>query len=233
MMQVFLQKNCLLCDTASNRDFCEPCYHSLPQLPADRCSNCLLPITASRRCGACLAKPPAFTRAIAALRYAFPVDALIHALKYRTNLAITPVLAELLIEQLALSTPPDFIVPMPLHPARLKERGFNQAVEISRHIAKQYQITLLYDACKRIRDTPSQTGLTWKARKKNIRNAFSCEMDLSGKHIAVVDDVMTTGATLNELARVLRKCGAREISSWVIARALPEIQSNALTRRFQ
>jgi len=175
-------------------------------------------------CGACLTKPPAFTRSIAALRYTFPVDALIHSLKYQANLAIAPILANLLIKQLkATKMMPDVIIPMPLHPIRLRERGFNQAMEISRYISKQMKITLLPDSCSRIKHTPPQTGLPWKARQKNIRKAFSCKIDLSGKHVALVDDVMTTGATLNELAKILRKQGASEISNWVIARTLPEM----------
>jgi ComF family protein len=175
-------------------------------------------------CGACLTKSPAFTRTIAALRYTFPVDALIHSLKYQTNLAIAPILANLLITRLeTIERIPDVIIPMPLHPIRLRERGFNQAMEISRYISKQMGIVLLPDSCSRIKHTPPQTGLPWKDRQKNIRKAFSCKIDLSGKHIALVDDVMTTGATLNELSKVLRKQGAAEISNWVIARTLPEV----------
>jgi ComF family protein len=178
-------------------------------------------------CGACLAKPPAFTRTIAALRYTFPIDALIHTLKYQSNLAIAPILANLLITRLkglkATERMPDIIIPMPLHPVRLRERGFNQAMEISRYISKHMGIVLLPDSCQRIKHTPPQTGLPWKDRHKNIRKAFSCKIDFSGKHVALVDDVMTTGATLNELAKALKKQGATEISNWVIARTLPEI----------
>lgn len=224
-MRILTPKNCLLCGIAAQQDFCEPCYHDLPQLPAHRCPICLWPVPTAETCGACLRKPPAFTRTIAALRYTFPADALIHALKYQSNLAIAPILANLLITRLK-TTPemPDIIMPMPLHPIRLRERGFNQAMEISRHIAKQMGIALLPDSCSRVKHTPPQTGLPWKERQKNIRKAFSCKMDLSDKHVALVDDVMTTGASLNELAKALRKRGAAEISNWVIARALPQIK---------
>lgn len=208
----------------TNQDLCESCYIHLPQLPVNYCPICLWPVPTAEVCGACLTKPPAFTRSIAALRYTFPVDALIHSLKYQANLAIAPILANLLIKQLkATKMMPDVIIPMPLHPIRLRERGFNQAMEISRYISKQMKITLLPDSCSRIKHTPPQTGLPWKARQKNIRKAFSCKIDLSGKHVALVDDVMTTGATLNELAKILRKQGASEISNWVIARTLPEM----------
>jgi len=175
----------------------------------------------ARVCGACLAHPLAFDRTLAAVNYAFPIDALLHSLKYRTNLALAPVLADLLLAQIDGAALPDFIVPMPLHPVRLRERGFNQAIEIARRISKKTGVPLLPALCRRVRDTTSQTGLPWKEREKNIRDAFDCEGKLNGKRIALVDDVMTTGATLNELARVLRKCGAVHISAWVVARTLP------------
>lgn len=214
----------MLCGIPTDQDLCEPCYIHLPQLPVNHCSICLWPVPTAEVCGACLTKPPAFTRTIAALRYTFPVDALIHSLKYQTNLAVAPILASLLIKQLkAKEMMSDIIIPMPLHPIRLRERGFNQAMEISRYISKHMGITLLPDSCNRIKHTPPQTGLPWKARQKNIHKAFSCKINLSGKHVALVDDVMTTGATLNELAKVLRKQGASEISNWIIARTLPEI----------
>jgi ComF family protein len=152
--------------------------------------------------------------------YAFPVDALLHSLKYQGNLAMASVLADLLTARIDPDALPDFIVPMPLHPARLRERGFNQALEIARRVSRKSGIPLLPGICRRIKDTPSQTGLPWKEREKNIRNAFSCEADLRGKHVAMLDDVMTTGATLNELAKALRKSGAAHVSGWVVARTL-------------
>ena len=133
------------------------------------------------------------------------------------------VLADLLIARIDKVSFPDFIVPMPLHPAKLRERGFNQALEIARRVSEKCGIPLLPGACKRIKDTASQAGLPWKEREKNIRGAFTCETDLAGKHIAVLDDVMTTGATLNELAKVLRKHGATRVSGWVVARTLSHV----------
>lgn len=130
------------------------------------------------------------------------------------------ILADLLIAQIDQVIFPDFIVPMPLHPAKLRERGFNQALEIARCVARKTDIALLPNVCKRIRNTASQTGLPWKEREENIRGAFACEMDMTEKHIAVLDDVMTTGATLNELAKVLHARGAVRVSGWVIARTL-------------
>lgn len=140
---------------------------------------------------------------------------------------MAPVLADLLLARIDKDALPDFIVPMPLHPVRLHERGFNQALEIGRKVAKQCSIPLLPDICRRIKDTASQAALPWKEREKNIRGAFTCEADVSGKHIAMLDDVMTTGATLNELAKVLRKHGARHVSAWVAARTLSRVLPHA------
>ncbi len=221
-MPRFFRKNCLLCGASSDNDLCGPCWDSLSHLPPGRCPICASLVAENLVCGACLADPPAFAHVVAAASYAFPVDAMIHSLKYQANLAMAPILANLLMPQIDPLTFPDFIVPMPLHPTRLRERGFNQALEIARHIVKKTGIAMLPNACKRVKNTASQTGLPWKEREKNIRGAFACEMDLTGKHIAVLDDVMTTGATLNELARVLRKCGAVKVSGWVVARTLQE-----------
>lgn len=235
-MRTFIYKNCILCDVLSNHDFCDDCRESLPRLPSNQCVTCskIVAINQDNKCGTCLSKPPAYTATIAALSYAFPVDALIHALKYKMQFAIAPVLAGLFIDKiksLELSDPPELVIPMPLHPERLKERGFNQSLEICHHVTRQLDIELSQNGCKRIKNTPPQTNLPWKIREKNIQKAFSCSIDLSGKHVAVLDDVMTTGATLNELAKQLRKQGARKITNWVIARVQTDklqIQSDIL-----
>ncbi|HJT50399.1 MAG TPA: ComF family protein [Nitrosospira sp.] len=223
MMRPLFVKHCVLCGAVAEKHFCLACRESLPYLPSLHCVICALPLPQSGVCGACLVDPPAFDQIVAAANYAFPVDALIHSLKYQANLTLAPVLGDLLTARLDLADPlkrPDFIVPMPLHPRRLRERGFNQALEISRRVSKTSGIPTLPAVCRRIEDTSSQTGLPWKEREKNIRNAFVCERDLAGKHVAILDDVMTTGATLNELAKVLRKCGAACVSGWVVARTL-------------
>jgi len=193
----------------------------LPQLPHNHCQVCLLPLATTGICGACLAKPPAFDHAVAALQYAFPVNAMIQSLKYQAKLAIASILGKFLLEKINMEMLPDIIIPMPLHSKRLRERGFNQAVEIGRFIAKECGITVATNACTRTRNTAFQTGLAWKDRQSNIRNAFTCKSDVTGKHIAILDDVMTTGATMNELAKVLKQQGAVTACGWVVARALP------------
>jgi ComF family protein len=116
---------------------------------------------------------------------------------------------------------PDYVIAMPLHPAKLRERGFNQSLLLAATVARELKLELLPHACQRVRDTPPQSALPWKERKKNMRNAFCCDMDLTGKRVALVDDVLTTGASLNALARAVSKRGATEISTWVVARTLP------------
>lgn len=223
-MKLFADSDCILCGATAHHDFCTACETELPWFPENHCPICLWPVPTSEVCGACLKKAPAFTRSIAALRYTFPVDALIRSLKYQSNLAIAPIFANLLLKHLNNSSQrkPDLILPMPLHATRLRERGFNQAVEISRPIAKQLNIRFMIDHCYRIRDTAPQADLPWSERRKNVHQAFQCDIDLSGQHVAIVDDVMTTGATLNELAQVLRQQGASEISNWVIARTISD-----------
>lgn len=178
-----------------------------------------MPLGSGRVCGACLDRPPRFDRVEAALAYQFPMDALIRAFKYGGRLAMARVLGELLAS--SVDGDIDAIVPMPLAPARLAGRGYNQALEIARVVAALTGAPLLPDACRKVADTPPQASLPWKERARNVRRAFVCDRNLDGQRVAVVDDVLTTGATLNELARVLRKAGAVEVRGWVVARTLP------------
>jgi len=227
-LSALFYRNCILCGSVTAHDFCDACFKHLPKIPVNHCSVCLKSLASIPsqqhlvlQCGSCLAKPPAYDSTIAALAYKFPVDALIHALKYQAQFTIAPILAELLIDELKyleITDKPDLIIPMPLHPSRLRERGFNQAMEITRYVAKAMQIKIIPEGCKRIRNTPPQTELPWKLRQKNVHNAFECTYDFSGKHVAVIDDVMTTGATLNAVAKQLRKKGATKISNWIVAR---------------
>jgi ComF family protein len=170
-------------------------------------------------CGACLKRQPNFDATHAAFSYGFPVDILIQSLKYQRRLASASFLARALMSSLELASKPHMIVPVPLAPARLAFRGFNQAVELARPLARQLKIPLVRDMARRCRDTVPQVSLPRKERAENIRNAFECRADLTGKTVWVVDDVMTTGATLNELARVLKTQGAERVENLIVARA--------------
>ncbi len=172
-------------------------------------------------CGACLSHPRPFDHATAAFSYAFPVNKLIQSLKFDERLLLADFLADALTSRIIARA--DCLVAMPLHPARLRERGFNQSLLLARRVASRLCIPLLPDVCARTRDTPPQSALPWKERDKNMRRAFACKASpvLAGKHVAIVDDVMTSGASLGELARALKQAGAREVSAWVVARTLP------------
>lgn len=212
-------QDCLLCAAASGAEMlCPACHASLPHI-AHACPRCASQGT-GQVCGECLMHPPAFDRTRAALEYAFPTDKLIQALKYGGQLALAKLLGELLTEALADQTRPEIILPMPLHPARIKMRGFNQALEIAKVIAKRFDIPLAPGLAQRVVDTTPQASLPIDTRHKNVKGAFACDQDLRGKHIAVVDDVMTSGATLNELTKILKRAGAAQVDVWVVARAV-------------
>ena len=182
-----------------------------------------MPAPNGNLCGACLKQPPPFDHTVAAYRYAFPVDKLVQELKFRERLILVNYLADALAQRITLR--PDCIVALPLHPARLRERGFNQSLLLARRIARRLDLPLLADACERVRNTPPQSSLPWKERDKNMRQAFVCQPGAAvhGKHVAIVDDVMTTGASIGELARALKQAGAREVSAWVVARTMPHV----------
>jgi ComF family protein len=197
---------------------CEGCRNSLPRLTSLHCPVCAIPDPTGEVCGRCLNKPPHFDRVVAPFTYEFPVTVLIQGLKYRGNLACARPLAAGLAAALDEEPYPDLIIPMPLARARLAGRGFNQAMEISQRITPDFGLNIAVDICHRTRESTPQTVLPWKQRATNVRNAFACNVDLSGKSVAVVDDVLTTGATLNELALTLKRRGAREVIGWIAAR---------------
>ena len=215
-----MPQSCQLCGAASAaRPLCAACLEELPWLPRGRCEVCAVTLATGRVCGACLDRAPRFDRVEAVFGYRYPVDSLIRAYKYHGRLALARVLGELLAREVTPDV--DVIVPTPLAPRRLAERGFNQALEIARVIAAATGVRLLPDACRKTVDTPPQAALPWKERARNVRRTFVCEANFNGERVAVVDDVLTTGSTLDELTRVLRKAGASSVRGWVIARALP------------
>ncbi len=217
-----LPQDCFLCAAPSGDSLlCPSCTASLPRLTAERCPVCALPTPGSSICGSCLKQAPHFDATQAVFRYEFPVGSLIQALKYAHRLASADFLGQALA-QIAVPRRPDLILPVPLSHARLAERGFNQAVEVARPLSRALGVALAITHVHRRRDTMPQTRLPWKERAKNIRHAFDCEIDLTGKTVLVVDDVMTTGATLDELARTLKAHGASRVENLVLARALKE-----------
>ncbi len=220
-LTTLLPQDCLLCGTTSGDALlCPGCHRDLPRLPLEICPICAEAAPGGMTCGACVSAPPQFDATFAAFRYDFPADKLIQALKYHRRLATADFLATAM---LAGRRPAgDMIVPLPLFPARLAERGFNQSVEIGRPLARSLGLPLELDGCIRSRNTTPQASLPWKERRKNVRHAFECNIDLTGKSVIVVDDVMTTGATLDEFARTLKAHGAVRVSNWVAVRTLSD-----------
>ncbi len=219
---VVLAQDCLLCAASSGGEvLCQACRIDLPLLGSECCPVCALPTPGANICGACLKQPPHFDATQAIYRYEFPLDRLIQSLKYSRRLTSAEFFGTVLA-RIPVPQRPDMILPVPLSAERLAQRGFNQAVEIARPLAHALGMPLCIDQVRRNRDTPPQTLLAWKERKKNIRHAFDCGIDLSGKTVLVIDDVMTTGATLDELARTLKARGAARVENRVLARALKD-----------
>ncbi|MDH3282955.1 MAG: ComF family protein [Gammaproteobacteria bacterium] len=211
---------CLVCGATAHQDYglCAGCERSLPAVdPA--CPRCGAGTTAAHRCGSCLRDPPAFDQTLAAFRYAVPLAGLIQTLKYRRQVGVAPTLARVLTHTLVprITRMPDAIVPVPLHRRRLRQRGFNQAVELARPLAREIGIPIRF--ALRDRDTLAQAELSVKERRRNVRAAFRAPPHLFAQRVAIVDDVMTTGATANELARTLKRGGVAHVQVWVLARA--------------
>ena len=217
-----LPGDCFLCAAPSGDPLlCSACTASLPRLTAERCPVCALPTPAASICGACLKQAPHFDATQAGVRYEVPVDSLIQSLKYAHRLAGADFLGQALARLPAMHRP-DLILPVPLSMARLAQRGFNQSLEIARPLARALGVPIEIGHVHRRRDTAPQTSLPWKERAGNIRHAFECEIDLTGKTVLLIDDVMTTGATLDELARTLKAHGAARVDNCVLARALKD-----------
>ena len=214
----WLGQDCPLCGARSGPELlCADCAASLPALP-EHCPRCALPSPRGSVCGNCLASPPYFDGTQALWLYEFPCDRLVQALKYRAWLALAPFFGDRLASRPLPAI--DLVMPMPLHPDRLAQRGFNQAVEIARILTKRSRLRLAPRGARRVKDTTAQTELPHEERARNVRGAFVCNLDLSGKSIGIVDDVMTTGASLNELAKVLKRAGAARVENLVIARSV-------------
>jgi ComF family protein len=221
LLDRLLPQDCLLCLAPSGAEaLCDECRTGLPALPYERCPVCALPTPGGAVCGACLRHPPAFDATHAPWRYAFPVDKLVQALKYGHRIALAQHFAR---NFLTAPRPDDaLLIPLPLSRQRIVERGFNQAMEIARPLAAALGLPLDAHGTLRIRDTVPQTSLPWKARRKNIRHAFAATADYRSRHVIVIDDVMTTGATLDEFAQCLKDAGAASVTNWVLARAVKD-----------
>jgi ComF family protein len=218
-----LPQRCALCSAAAHRcALCEPCRLALPVLPPG-CPVCAQPSLGDAACAECLRKPPRFAATVAAHAYAFPLDRLIQALKYEHRLELALPLGDALADAVRRAPEPfagvEAVVPLPLSRTRQRERGFNQSIEIGRIVARRTGLPLAR-LLSRTAHAPPQASLPWRARAGNVRGAFACADRLVGRHIAVLDDVMTTGATLDAAAAALIAAGAARVDAWVVARTL-------------
>lgn len=217
LIAALLPQSCALCGADAEELLCPGCRADLPVLgPA--CPQCGEPTTHGESCGRCLQRPPHFDAAHATFRYEFPLDRLVQALKYGHQLALAAWFGKTLAGLVADSAF-DAVVPLPLHPERLRRRGFNQAAEIGRALAAAGGYRLSLALLARTKATASQTHLPLDERAVNVRNAFECREDLTGRRFLLVDDVMTSGATLDEAARTLKLHGALRVEAAVVARA--------------
>lgn len=225
-LDLFLPPRCVLCAQPSpSICICSACRQDLPWTGL-HCQQCGLPLLneGDEICGQCVQHAPPFQRTICPLRYEFPVDRLVQALKFKRQFAEGRVLSHLLCEHVIQQgfELPDILIPVPLHRLRMIKRGFNQAFELGGYAARVLGIPLHTSGLRRHRNTTAQLGLSRRQRRRNIRGAFYWRgRNRPGDHVALLDDVMTTGTTVSECARVLKKAGARRVDIWVAARAIP------------
>lgn len=212
---------CLLCAEPGwrGRDLCRDCDAALPW-NRSACLRCALPLPASApACGRCLQRPPPMRETHAALIYGFPVDRLLPRLKFHADLACGRLLSQLMIEAFAALPRPDALIPLPLHRSRLRSRGYDQALELARPLARAFALPLLDGALMRKHGTPPQSRLDAAARQRNLRGAFAADPAAAmPQHVAVIDDVVTTGATMQAAAQALHRAGAQRVDAWVCAR---------------
>jgi ComF family protein len=212
---------CLACARPTARMVCAGCVASLPGAGRSRCVLCAIGLAAGEHgtqvCGACLKNPPPYDAGFAAFDYAPPADALVRALKFGQHFGLAPLLAAQLAARLPEGWRCDVLLPVPLSRERLAQRGYNQSWQVVRALPRALG-PREWKLLVRTRDTAPQMELPFDARRKNIRGAFAVTGDVRGKHVAVLDDVMTTGHTLAEVARVLKAAGAARVTNLVVAR---------------
>src|SRR6478672_2312889 len=210
---------CLVCGAAGTdgRDLCDACHADLPW-QGRACIRCALPMPWPGPCGDCQSQPPPLDHVAAVFDYAFPLDRLLPRLKFHADFAAGRVLARCMAERLVDAPRPQALVPIPLHPARLRRRGYDQALELATPVARALALPLLANALRRRKATTAQSRLDAAARQRNLRDAFTAAPARLPAHVALIDDVMTTGATLHAAALDLRAGGVERVDAWVCAR---------------
>lgn len=212
---------CLLCrlGVEYRHGLCQDCWAKLPVNQA-YCERCALPMMHKSLCGHCQRCPPVFDSVIAPLCYQDPIDQMLRALKYHQQLSFARTAAGLIADMVRESDKPrpDLLVGVPMTHRAIRKRGLNQAVFLARLTGRQLDIPAKSSLIKKLRETDRQSTLNASQRQRNLKGAFHCKGSLKGKHIGLVDDILTTGATANEISRVLKAAGANRVDIWVCAR---------------
>ena len=225
LMDWILPVTCVFCGQktlSSQPNICSACVADLPWIK-HACLRCGLPLPEEGFiCGICLKRPPPYSRLQALFHYQFPVDQLILRLKFHQQLIYAQLLGHLLAERCrryytTVANPPAMLIPVPLHPKRLRQRGFNQAVELAKPLSHALKIPIGYGIVKRIKFTQAQMDLPLNERAHNVKDAFSIHSKLPS-HVAIIDDVVTTGHTIKALCKILRAAGVKQIDVWCVAR---------------
>ncbi len=214
-----LPQTCFFCGDSERETVCEPCAATLPRPGREICPRCQLPAANGEVCGRCLKKPPVWTHLVAEWQYEFPITAAITSAKYHHAFPIFRWVAAQRGDWPydASAT----LIPVPLAELRLQSRGYNQAQLIANEVAKRFALRVDADAVIRIRETDIQQRLNWVERRRNVRHAFAATRSFAGESVVLVDDVLTTGSTLNELARAVYDAGASCVDAYVLARVQP------------
>ncbi len=225
LVRALYPSTCVLCGASGekDRDLCADCRAGLPHNP-HACRLCAIPLPPAAPlgtvCGDCNRKPPPFDLGFAPFLYRDAMPFLLTGLKFHARMNHARLLGDLLFDALRSSAVelPQALLPVPLHAARMRRRGFNQALEIARRTADGFGLPLELDLSRRIKATSAHSGLDAKARRKDIRGAFELTTEPAYSHLALIDDVVTTGATVTELARLLKRAGVARVDVWAVAR---------------
>lgn len=232
LFDFFFPRHCILCGTRHRllpeSNLCQPCKADF-SLNLNCCGHCAVPMNEADNplqqslCGQCLISPPEFDYCWSPFVYGQPLEWGIQQLKFNARLMFAPLLSELMIQQipahLLAQQKADAIIPMPLHPARLKQRGFNQSLLLVKPLARKLGIKIDSQSCQRLKNTEHQTGKNARQRKQNLRSAFKFDNRNNYRHLVIFDDVVTTGSSVSELSKTLKSSGVDRVDVWCLARA--------------